>query len=58
MTHTYRMGDRYVPGIFWGGVGNNYSFNTVHNGPHNCESLPPTHAWMIAKVSLQVYRFR
>ena len=26
----------YVPGIFWQGVGNNFSFNTVHNGPHNC----------------------
>ena len=23
----------YVPGIFWDGVGNNYSYNTVHNGP-------------------------
>ena len=26
----------YVPGIFWQGVGNNYSYNTVTNGPHNC----------------------
>jgi hypothetical protein len=27
---------RYVPGIFWNGIGNNFSFNKVHNGPHNC----------------------
>lgn len=26
----------YVAGIFWQGVGNTYSFNTIHNGPHNC----------------------
>lgn len=26
----------YEPGIFWQGVGNRYSFNTVENGPHNC----------------------
>jgi hypothetical protein len=26
----------YVPGIFWQGVGNSYSYNTVVNGPHVC----------------------
>jgi hypothetical protein len=26
----------YQPGIFWNGVGNNYSYNTVTNSPHNC----------------------
>ena len=26
----------YVPGLFWQGVGNTYSYNTIHNGPHNC----------------------
>ena len=26
----------YVPGIFWQGIGNDYSFNTITNGPHNC----------------------
>jgi hypothetical protein len=26
----------YVPGIFWQGVGNNYSHNFITNGPHNC----------------------
>ena len=26
----------YQPGIFWQGVGNNYSHNVVENGPHNC----------------------
>jgi len=28
----------YQPGIFWNGVGNNYSFNNITNSPHNCVS--------------------
>lgn len=28
----------YSPGIFFGGIGNNYSFNNVSNSPHNCIS--------------------
>jgi hypothetical protein len=26
----------YNPGIWWNGVGNNYSYNNVTNFPHNC----------------------
>ena len=26
----------YQPGIFWNGVGNTYSHNSVHNSPHVC----------------------
>jgi hypothetical protein len=26
----------YTPGVFWQGVGNSYSYNLIHNGPHNC----------------------
>ena len=26
----------YNPGVFWNGIGNNYSYNTVTNSPHNC----------------------
>ena len=26
----------YHPGVRWGGVGNDYSHNWIHNSPHNC----------------------
>eukprot|EP01052_Picozoa_sp_SAG31_P008542 SAG31_NODE_434_length_15737_cov_10.315450_2_plen_217_part_00 len=26
----------YHPGVRWGGVGNTYSHNWIHNSPHNC----------------------
>lgn len=26
----------YNPGVFWNGIGNNYSHNIVSNSPHNC----------------------
>ena len=35
--------DAYASG---NGVSNNYSFNIVHNGPHNCELL---------KINLHAY---
>jgi hypothetical protein len=28
----------YSPGVFWNGVGNDYSFNNVSRSPHNCIS--------------------
>jgi hypothetical protein len=35
----------YQPGIFWQGVANNYSYNSVHNGPHNCMLGGGNEAW-------------
>eukprot|EP01051_Picozoa_sp_SAG22_P019223 SAG22_NODE_3481_length_1687_cov_1.468514_2_plen_195_part_00 len=28
----------YSPGVSWGGVGNNYSYNNISGSPHNCIS--------------------
>lgn len=33
--HYARWKRTYMPGIFWAGVGNTYSYNNVSYGPHN-----------------------